>query len=171
MFDSAIPTMKKGEISDFKVEPKYAYGAEGLPPKIPPDAKLRFQVELIDWKAEDISKDKDGSILKTILNVGEAYSTPNLYAFVTVHIIGEYEGRIFDERDNLEFAIGEGSVKNVVVGIEAALQTFKKNEKSELLINSKYGFGSKGCPEMDIPPNADLKYTVLLKHFEKVDRK
>ena len=54
------------------------------------------------------------------------------------------------------------------MGIEEALKKFKKKEKSKLKIKSEYAFGATGRPELKIPPNADVEYTVTLNSFEKV---
>lgn len=42
--------MKKGELARLTCKPEYAYGEAGSPPKIPPNATLIFEVELLDWK-------------------------------------------------------------------------------------------------------------------------
>ena len=43
-WDIGVATMKIGEISMLTCAPKYAYGATGSPPKIPPNATLKFKV-------------------------------------------------------------------------------------------------------------------------------
>ena len=40
------------------------------------------QVELLDWKLEDISKKKDGGILRQTFKSGSGYSSPNEEALV-----------------------------------------------------------------------------------------
>jgi hypothetical protein len=45
--------MKQGEKSLFRVLPEYGYGAAGSPPKIPPNATLFFEIELIDIVLSD----------------------------------------------------------------------------------------------------------------------
>lgn len=64
--------------------------------------------------------------------------------------------------------MGEGSEANIIEGVEKALEKFKKGEKSRLIIQPKYAFGSQGNAEFNIPPNAVVEYIVTLKSFEKV---
>jgi len=45
--DIALSTMKKGEISRFLISPKYGYGLLGCPPRIPPNSKILYEVELL----------------------------------------------------------------------------------------------------------------------------
>ena len=74
-WDVAVPTMTVGEISLFTITPDYAYGKEGSGTKIPPNATLRFEIELVCWKGEDVTK--DGQVTKIILKKGEGYDKPN----------------------------------------------------------------------------------------------
>lgn len=75
-WDLGIRTMKKGEVAILTCAPDYAYGEKGSPPKIPPNATLIFEVELLDWKLEDISTDNDGSVQRRIISAGELYTNP-----------------------------------------------------------------------------------------------
>ncbi|KAH0791617.1 peptidylprolyl isomerase [Histomonas meleagridis] len=43
-----VKSMKVGEISLFRVDPKYGYGNLGKQPDIPPDATLIFEIELLE---------------------------------------------------------------------------------------------------------------------------
>lgn len=51
--------------------------------------------------------------------------------FLAVHIIGRFNGTVFDERD-VKFPLGEGSEHNIPEGLETALEKFKKGEKSTI---------------------------------------
>lgn len=67
--------MKKGEKSILTCKPEYAYGKSGSPPKIPADATLNFEVELLSWKSvKDIMG--DGGIIKTVVADGSGWNTP-----------------------------------------------------------------------------------------------
>lgn len=77
-------------------------------------------------------------------------------------------GRVFDERDNVEFEIGEGSRVNVVEGVEQGLLRMHKEESSRVYLKSSKAFGSHGNAEFGIGPNTDdIVYEIELKSFEK----
>lgn len=82
--------MKKGEVCMLTCKPEYAYGKSGSPPKIPGDTTLLFEISMISWQKEDLSKNKDGGILRTILVSGDGYTTPN-------------EGSLCEGQDELGF--------------------------------------------------------------------
>ena len=54
-WEQGVATMTRGEKCILTCKPDYAYGENGSPPKIPPNATLRFEVELFDWSGEDIT--------------------------------------------------------------------------------------------------------------------
>eukprot|EP01124_Arcella_intermedia_P009582 TRINITY_DN16262_c0_g1_i2.p1 TRINITY_DN16262_c0_g1~~TRINITY_DN16262_c0_g1_i2.p1 ORF type:complete len:211 (+),score=49.00 TRINITY_DN16262_c0_g1_i2:114-746(+) len=67
-WEEVVKTMKKGEISKVTLKPEYGYGSAGSPPKIPPDATLVFEIELLSWEEEkDLTS--DGGVLKKVLLV------------------------------------------------------------------------------------------------------
>ena len=52
-WDVAVAAMKQGEVALVYCRSDYGYGWEGSPPKIPSDAALKFEVELLGWKVKD----------------------------------------------------------------------------------------------------------------------
>ena len=54
-WDEGFATMKPGERALLTIKAEYAYGDAGSPPKIPPQATLEFDVELI---GADVLKDE-----------------------------------------------------------------------------------------------------------------
>ena len=74
-WDRGIKTMKKGENAVLTIPPEFAYGEAGSPPTIPPNATLRFDVELLSWASvNDICK--DGGIFKKVLVKGQKWENP-----------------------------------------------------------------------------------------------
>lgn len=67
--------MKKGEVATFTIAPHYAYGEAGSPPSIPPNATLKFDVELLSWASiKDVCR--DGGVLKKTIAEGHKWETP-----------------------------------------------------------------------------------------------
>ncbi|XP_048463708.1 peptidyl-prolyl cis-trans isomerase FKBP4-like isoform X1 [Rhincodon typus] len=165
-WDIAVATMKINEVCQIICTPEYAYGSAGSPPKIPPNATLVFEIELFEIKAEDLTEDEDGGIIRRIRKKGESYSKPNEGASVEIHLEGKYKGTVFDSRD-LSFIIGDGEEHDVPSGIEKALQEMEKGEEAIISLKPKYGFGEAGNPKLNIPPSANLVYEIVLKNFEK----
>jgi peptidylprolyl isomerase len=50
-WEVALPTVRAGEIITLTAASRYAYGAEGVPPDIPPHADLRFEIEVLDVRS------------------------------------------------------------------------------------------------------------------------
>ncbi|CAH0560039.1 unnamed protein product [Brassicogethes aeneus] len=166
-WDIGVASMKKGEQAILTCAPAYAYGEAGSPPTIPPESTLLFDVEVIDWKGEDLSPNSDGGIERVqTLTPGAGFTSPNDGAIVEVHLVGKHEDRVFEDRD-VSFTIGEGSEMGVAKGVELALQKFTKGETSKLKLKPSYAFGSEGSEALGVPPKASVEYTVSLKSFEK----
>ncbi|CBZ53099.1 Peptidylprolyl isomerase D (Cyclophilin D),related [Neospora caninum Liverpool] len=68
-WDLGVMKMKRGERAMLTIQPGYGYGASGSPPVIPPNAVLKFDVELLDSHP----KPKD----KWEMNVGEKLEGAN----------------------------------------------------------------------------------------------
>ncbi|KAF3854761.1 hypothetical protein F7725_022816 [Dissostichus mawsoni] len=134
-WDIGVATMKVGELCQFICKPEYAYGSAGSPPKIPPNATLVFEVELFEFRGEDITEGEDGGIIRRIITKGEGYSKPNEGASVDVTVEGSYEGRVFDERE-IKYGFGSaGNAKHEIPGgatlqYKIKLAAFEKAKES-----------------------------------------
>ncbi|XP_069084254.1 peptidyl-prolyl cis-trans isomerase FKBP4 isoform X2 [Pleurodeles waltl] len=158
--------MKTGEICQIICKPEYAYGASGSPPKIPPNATLVFEIELFEFKGEDLTDEENGGIIRRTRVKGEGYSKPNDGAMVEIHLQGYHGDRLFDERD-VQFEVGEGESHDIPPGLEKVVQQMEKGEESVVYLRPLYGFGSGGNEKFQIPRDAELRYEIKLKSFEK----
>ncbi|XP_012587775.1 PREDICTED: peptidyl-prolyl cis-trans isomerase FKBP4 [Condylura cristata] len=165
-WDIAVATMKVGEVCHITCKPEYAYGSAGSPPKIPPNATLVFEVELFEFKGEDLTDEEDGGIIRRIRVKGEGYARPNDGAMVEVALEGYYKDQIFDRRE-LRFEIGEGESLDLPCGLEKVIQRMEKGEQSIVYLKPSYAFGNFGKEKFQIPPQAELKYEIHLKNFDK----
>lgn len=160
-FDMAVSTMSCNETSRFRCHPDYGYGSQGFDQIIPPDTWLTFEIRLIKWMWEDISRRKDRSITRQIIEPGEGHATPSNVSLVNIHLEKEQNGSVVEEKD-LEFRLGEGKNFSVCPGIEIALSKFKMKEKSRLFIHAKHTLSEF------IEDNSEEVYVVKLNFFEKV---
>ncbi|XP_060891267.1 peptidyl-prolyl cis-trans isomerase FKBP4 isoform X2 [Labrus mixtus] len=165
-WDIGVATMKIGELCQLICKPEYAYGSAGSPPKIPPSATLVFEVELFEFRGEDITEGEDGGIIRRIITKGQGYSKPNEGAAVEVTVEGSCEGRVFDERE-LKFEIGDGESQGLPVGVEKAIMAMEEGEEAFFIMKPKYGFGNTGNAKYNIPGGATLQYKIKLTAFEK----
>ncbi|XP_076816651.1 peptidyl-prolyl cis-trans isomerase FKBP4-like [Clavelina lepadiformis] len=165
-WDLGVASMKRGEVCELYCHSKYAYGERGSPPKIPKNANLIFEVELHSWEAEDLTEDKDGGILREILNAGVDYTMPNNGAEVELELVGKHNDNVFDER-HITYNVSEADEElQLIPAIDIIVKQMKKSEHSRIFVKSKYGFGAAGSQKFNIPPNADLVYDIKLVKFE-----
>ena len=172
-WDKGVATMKKGEIAILTCAPDYAYGKRGSPPKIPADATLQFEVELLSWTDErDITDSNDGGILKKTLKEGEGWEKPKEDWKVKVNWIARLldsstnvaSATPFEEKNNFEFVVG---AEETILGIDIAVQKMKKGEKSLLNIKPQYAYGAQGNEALHVPANASVQYELELVDYEK----
>lgn len=86
-FDIGVASMRKGEKAVLTCAPQYAYGVAGSPPKIPANSTLIFELELLGWKAQDLSPKSDGAIERHIMVKSEKRKTPGNAANVNGNIL------------------------------------------------------------------------------------
>ncbi|XP_061917202.1 peptidyl-prolyl cis-trans isomerase FKBP4 [Entelurus aequoreus] len=165
-WDIGVATMKKGELCQLTCKPEYAYGVAGSPPKIPPNATLVFEMELLEFRGEDLTEDEDGGIIRHILTRGQGYAKPSEGSSVEVTVEGTCEGRVFDERE-LMFELGDGESLGLPTGVDKAIKAMEQGEEAIFHIKPKYGFGNAGNAKYNVPGGAMLQYKIKLKAFEK----
>ncbi|XP_076888134.1 peptidyl-prolyl cis-trans isomerase FKBP62-like isoform X1 [Bidens hawaiensis] len=164
-WDQGIKTMKKGENALFTIPAELAYGESGSPPKIPPNATLQFDVQLLSWlSVKDICK--DGGIFKKIVNKGEKWENPKDLDEVLVNYEVQLEdGTVIAKADGVEFTVQDG---HFCPALSKAVKTMKKGEKVILTVKPQYGFGETGKQELGVPPNATLQITLELVLWKSV---
>ncbi|XP_061369920.1 peptidyl-prolyl cis-trans isomerase FKBP65-like [Gastrolobium bilobum] len=135
-WDEGVATMKKGERAIFKIPPNLAYGVEGSPPLIPPNATLIFDIEMLSWSSiRDLTG--DGGIMKKIIREGEGWATPREADEVLV----KYEARLangmhFQSDQGVEFNVSDGYL---CPAMSIAVKTMRKGEVAELAMKFLYG--------------------------------
>ncbi|BAT85078.1 hypothetical protein LR48_Vigan10g025700 [Vigna angularis] len=157
-WDEGVATMKKGERAIFKIPPNLAYGEQGSPPLVPPNATLIYEIEMLSWSTiRDLTG--DGGIMKKLIREGEGWATPREDDEVLV----KYEARL--ENGMLVSKSEEGVEFNVSYGylcpaMSIAVKTMRKGEVAELAVRLFYGQSknSNMTTQLDgvSPPDSNL---------------
>uniref|UniRef100_A0A0X3NYG1 peptidylprolyl isomerase n=1 Tax=Schistocephalus solidus TaxID=70667 RepID=A0A0X3NYG1_SCHSO len=157
-WDLVIPTMKLGEVCELVALPDYAYK----------DGKtLKFEIELLEFHGEDVSREQDGTSRMSVLCKGSQVFCPEAGVTVDIHLKGLYEGKVFDERD-VQYCVGDYSEVGVPRGVDSAVRKMHAEGKSIVRISKQNSLGEEECAKFGIPPGSNLDYEVTLKSFEKL---
>lgn len=78
-WEAAVSTMCVGEVSEFVISSQYAYGKRGMPPVIPGNATLTFEIELVEALLDEVKDvknmaDFNSSIPRTPSDIAESYA-------------------------------------------------------------------------------------------------
>ena len=139
-WDEGVKTMKQGERATLTCAPEYAYGDQGSPPKIPANATLNFDVELLSWTEwKDVSADnkKNGTVLKKELTKGDGWEKPEFDTEVTLSWTLRVEGseQVIEEKKDVVFTIGSEAIPQ---GFETGIESMKKGETALIKVQPRY---------------------------------
>lgn len=126
-WDVGVASMRRGERAQLKLRSDYAYGESGSPPKIPANATLLFDVELLEWRSvRDVLG--DGTVIKTVLKEGEGWQAPRprdevVYAIRAWNLASEADVLAAQGKDAALPSVGEAvysSEMDVATGVPPA---------------------------------------------------
>lgn len=133
-WSDGVATMKKGEIADFTIASHKAYGPNGSPPKIPGDATLKFEIELLSF-SDMTAVDDNGCILKKELDEGTGWKKPkDLANIIFSYDIKSEDGTSIEEISNKQYIIDEDELK---FPLEVLVKSMKGGEKCKFRIKGE----------------------------------
>lgn len=139
-WDVGVATMKKGEVAKFTLSPEFGYGAAGSPPKIPENATLVFEVELLGWTSKDDLFGDEG-VIKAQLVEGSGWKTPKAGDEVLISVKAvAADGSPIEERADFEYTLGSGVLGALEKACGKALLNMKKGEVAELKCTKDYSY-------------------------------
>ncbi|CAN8075079.1 unnamed protein product [Agarophyton chilense] len=168
-WDIVGKTMAKGEKAKVTLKSEYAYGESGSPPKIPANATLVFEMELLSWTSKrDVFG--DGLVTKSEIAPGEGWERPGAHDEVTLSVVCsqmDVDGKNAQAElysGDVTFSNGNGQVP---LAWEKVISDMKKESVVSLLCRGHRvtGPGIKYVPE----GTECVQYNLTLKSWKKVD--
>lgn len=168
-WDIGVASMKPGGKRILVIPSELAYGKRGAGNRIPPDATLRFEVELLKiekpptpWEIGSKKTIGRPSGLKYIIYAPGEGNQPRKGQVVSVHYSGFLEnGEMFDSShlrgQPFRFPLGMG---RVIKGWDEGIALMRKGSKFKLIVPAKLAYGKRGVGK--IPPDANLHFDVEL---------
>ena len=163
--DLGIATMCKGELARFTVSPDFAYG-DGVPGKIPPQATLTFEVELLWWKRKH-ALTSDGGVLKEVQVEGTGCRKPYPGWTVKLRYAGYANGAEFarSSENGVEAEVsGENPLKLPQGTWQLLLTSMSQHEIATATLLPQYAYGADAMFDSKVPGNS----TITLE-FELLD--
>lgn len=123
---AVVGHMGRGEICELEVAAALGFGAEGAPELgVPPNADLIIGVEVLSWvPVDDVSKEKDGSAMKRVLQMGEGWERPRPHYVCTidVEVRPSADAPVAARAEAIQVTVGEiGSSSAPVSALQDAL--------------------------------------------------
>jgi len=162
-WDQGVATMKKGELAKFTLAPEFAYGESGSPPKIPENATLVFEVELLSWASKDDLFGDEG-VIKTQTKEGSGWKGPKENDEVLIYTKVEKEdGTVIEEKGEMEYVIGSDNLGAFGKACDKAILGMKRGEEATLQCSKEYS-GIEGGAKVsltlkEIYETADVSFT------------
>lgn len=162
-------TMAKGEKAKVTLKPEYAYGESGSPPKIPANATLVFEMELLSWTSKrDVFG--DGLVIKAEVSPGEGWERPGKLAEATLEVVAhamDADGKKTGEQlhsGEATFTLGSGQVPPAW---EKVVEDMKKNTEITLVCRPPH----TGGPGIDYVPEGTpcVCYALKLLSWRKIE--
>jgi len=156
-WSDCVATMRRGEKCRVVLAPGKAYGETGAGGKIPPNATLEFEIELISWiNEEDLSPHLDGSLLMKKTRAGEGWQYPRDLCLVKLQyvmkVIEGHEGGE-EQTTTIRDTYAEGAPHEFVVddaddvpiaAFDCVVRRMKKGQEGDLMVagDSEFAFPS-----------------------------
>ena len=162
-WDEGFASMKVGEKAILQCTPSYAYGASGSPPKIPGDATLEFEVELLGFKEKmkekwEMSPEERTNVAKRLKTEGTELFQKGQFAEACTKYVDAADYSV-DEGIEAKDVTSEESPLYVSCWLNAAMCHMKNKEWSDAV---------QACHNvLNVPEMEDEKLTKVKAYYRR----
>ena len=162
-WDEGFASMKVGEKAILQCTPSYAYGASGSPPKIPGDATLEFEVELLGFKEK--MKEKWEMSPEERTNVAKRLKTEGTELFQK----GQFVEACTKYVDAADYSVDEGTESKDVTSEESPLYvSCWLNAAMCHMKNKEWSDAVQACHNvLNVPEMEDEKLTKVKAYYRR----
>ena len=169
-FSRGLMGMKAGGKRRIEIPAELGYGEFGSPPKIPANADLVFEVEVLSFKnprelsTQWVSEEtRENGLVVRVVKEGEAEAEPMPEdAIAIVHTLGMLEdGTKFDSTFEAGQPVTVPLDQAVIEGWKLGVLGMKPGEVRQIVVPPALGFGEEGQMPV-IPSNATLTFEIEL---------
>jgi peptidylprolyl isomerase len=171
--EEGVAAMRRGAKRIFILPPELAFGVDGRPGVVPPDAWVKFEVEMVEiepgqppplpWNDAGMEFNTTQSGLQFVdFLVGDG-EIPVLGSTVVIHYSGYLDdATLFDSTyrrgQPVEFEL---SIGWLIPGVIEGLLSMRAGGMRKLVVPPFLAYGEKGFGK-EVPPNATLIYDIEL---------
>ena len=179
-WDEAVSLMQQGESAQFILPPELAFGEEGVPGMVPPNANVIFELDLVSISPapptptpappptnidEDEYRDTKNGVKIATIEEGDG-PVPQLGDTVTVHYRlwledGTQVDNSYDRGQPYPFIIGQGQT---IPGWEEGVLNMVQGETAQIIVPPELGYGD--VANGPIPANATLIFEITIVDIE-----
>ena len=165
-WEEALLLMHPGDKGRILVPSKLGYGEEGVPKRVPSNANLVIDLEIIEKIEPEVLPEGVKVYKWKVDTKGTPPVKDQIIEFDYFAYVSGKNGHLYDNsyKNDKSFKMRFEN-DNVVDGLHQGMQLMRENEAAFIYIPTNLAYGSKGMVDL-VPKNSDIVYDVRIKSIK-----